>query len=367
MIAEYDVIVIGAGPAGSSAGKAAAERGLKTLILEEHPAIGIPRHCPGRLQGSSFTEEILADLDPSIVLTRYRLRRVYAPSGRLVQEFSIEGRGCCAVLRDEFDREVARQAARAGAEIRLNTRVTGFLREEGKVRGVVTTSRGLPKVYAKVVIAADGLRSILSGVAHQEALARPGEEPIPGILLELEGVKDLEPDVTELHLGAFGENRPRATLWPTRPTSAFIAFDSLAIFEEIRAGDYLLSQKIRDAVPIQMTGFAQSSGWGHALPRTVKDNLMLVGNAAGFTGIIHAIVSGRYAGEVAANSIREGDLSEGALMRYQEMCHRIGLHLTGRDGAALGKLSRLSDEAIEQLLPEMARKGELNYLDQLPF
>ena len=366
-MAEYDVVIIGAGPAGSSAGKAAAEWGLKALILEEHRAIGIPRHCPGRLQGSSFTEEILASLAPSIVLTRYRLRRVYGPSGRLVQEFSIEGRGCCAVLRDEFDRELARQAARAGAELRLNTRVTGLLREERQVRGVVTASRGLPQVYGKVVIAADGLRSILTGISHQEALAGPGEEPIPGILLELVGVRDLEPNVTELHLGAFSQNRPRATLWPTGPTSGFIAFDSLAVFEKIKAGDYLLSRKIRDAVPIQMNGFAQSSGWGHALPRTVKDNLMLVGNAAGYTGIVHAIVSGRYAGEVAATAIKEGDVSEGALSRYEELCRHLGLHLTGRDGAALGKLSGLSDQDIEQLLPEMAQRGELNYLDQLPF
>ena len=42
---EYDVIIIGARPVGCSAGKVAAERGLKTIILEEHRAIGIPRHC----------------------------------------------------------------------------------------------------------------------------------------------------------------------------------------------------------------------------------------------------------------------------------------------------------------------------------
>lgn len=46
---EYDVVVVGGGPCGSSAAKAAAEKGMKTIMLEEHPEIGIPEHCPGIL------------------------------------------------------------------------------------------------------------------------------------------------------------------------------------------------------------------------------------------------------------------------------------------------------------------------------
>jgi NADPH-dependent 2,4-dienoyl-CoA reductase/sulfur reductase-like enzyme len=42
---QYDVAVIGAGPAGGSAALHAAKLGLKTIILEEHNVIGEPVHC----------------------------------------------------------------------------------------------------------------------------------------------------------------------------------------------------------------------------------------------------------------------------------------------------------------------------------
>jgi len=41
----YDVIIVGAGPAGLSSAKSCAEHNLKTLLVEEHPAIGAPVQC----------------------------------------------------------------------------------------------------------------------------------------------------------------------------------------------------------------------------------------------------------------------------------------------------------------------------------
>jgi len=52
----WHMVIIGAGPAGSHAAKVAAENGLQVLLLEEHAAIGQPRHCPGWLLGTGFTE-----------------------------------------------------------------------------------------------------------------------------------------------------------------------------------------------------------------------------------------------------------------------------------------------------------------------
>ena len=46
-MSEYDAIVIGAGPAGCTAAKVAAERGLKVIILEQHKEVGVPQHCGG--------------------------------------------------------------------------------------------------------------------------------------------------------------------------------------------------------------------------------------------------------------------------------------------------------------------------------
>ncbi len=69
---EYDVIVVGAGPADCAAAKAASRQGISVIMIEEHPIIGVPRHCPGRLHSSSFTREILKDLDPRVIVCEYR-------------------------------------------------------------------------------------------------------------------------------------------------------------------------------------------------------------------------------------------------------------------------------------------------------
>ncbi|HYM91618.1 MAG TPA: FAD-dependent oxidoreductase, partial [bacterium] len=43
----YEVIVVGAGPAGAEAARAAARGGLRALLVEEHPTVGVPSHCTG--------------------------------------------------------------------------------------------------------------------------------------------------------------------------------------------------------------------------------------------------------------------------------------------------------------------------------
>lgn len=363
---EYDVIVVGAGSAGCSAAKEAAVRGAKTIVLEEHQAIGVPIHCTGRIQGSSFTQEIMAGLDQNIILTEYRIRRVFAPSGQIVQEIPIAGRVCCMVRRDEFDREIARQAVKAGATILLNTQVSGLIKEGGKVRGVATNSAAMPEVYGKVVISADSRRGAQMGIPRQEGLTWPDEKFKAGILFELEGVKGLEPDVLETHITALIEKR-FVSLWPRSSTSCFTGFASLEEFERVKQGNALISSRLKDAVPLRMYGYVSGSMRGEALPRCVKDGVMLVGDAAGYTGMIHAVVSGRYAGVVAAQAIREGDVGEQRLSQYQKMCRQAGIHLTHLDSKPLQKLVGLSDDAIEKLLPEMAQKNELGYQDQLPF
>jgi hypothetical protein len=66
--------------------------------------------------------------------------------------------------------------------------------------------------------------------------------------------------------------------------------------ERIKKGNWLISRKIRDAVPLRMTGWTTVLGVGGGLPKYVKDALILTGSAAGFLGILSAVCSGRHAG-----------------------------------------------------------------------
>lgn len=365
MAMEYDMIVVGAGLAGSSAAKAAAEKGTRVILIEEHPAIGIPQHCTGRLRGtlrSNLSKTILESISTPVVVTRYKARRFYAPSGKMVAEIPMGDTGCCLILRDVFDRELARQAANAGADIVLNTRVTGLLKEGERVTGVTTNSMSLPQVHGKVVVAADGLYSTEKGIPRWEGLCPPVKVTRAGIQFELARVRDIEPDVMEYHGGSFCK-MGFVMLWPQSSSSCFLSFiDKIEEFERLKAGNYLISRKLKDAVPVRMIGYTQVLDPKGPWPRIVKDGLMLVGEAAGWFGIIQAILSGRFAGEVAADAIKKGDVSEASLSRYNEIYQKLNTALPTKQGSPS---LNPSDETIENSMMEQARSGQWKFLDML--
>jgi len=371
---EYDVIVVGAGPAGSSAAKAAAERGAKTIVLERHQSIGVPVRCTGLVHASSFTESIMATIPEQIILQRHKCRHFYAPSGKLLKEDPWAGPGECAVERDEFDRELARQAIRAGATIVLNTNVEGLLKENGRIKGVVTNSRTMPQVLGKIVIGAGGVRSRRMGITKQEEMNIPDETFWSGVYFEVAGVKDPQPEVYETHFW-HGVNRNFTNLWPRGGDRYSLVLDKFEVFEQIKQIDYPLSRRLRDAYPLRIYGYVQGKLGGQPLPKgKVKDGLILAGEAGGYMSIVHAVVSGRWAGEVAGEAIKEGNVSAERLGAYEEMCKvklpyvSISTVIFKGGFTTMWELADLSsDEEIERWGTELAERDELKNGEQFDF
>ena len=85
---------------------------------------------------------------------------------------------------------------------------------------------------------------------------------------------------------------------------------------------------------------------------------MLVGSAAGFNGMIVAALTGRYAGEVAAEAIREGNVTEGKLGRYEALWKGLGLEHEYDSWIEIMRVVRqLGDDALEDALQEMVQQG----------
>jgi digeranylgeranylglycerophospholipid reductase len=364
-VKKHDLIIVGAGPAGSSAAKVASQKGLKTIVLEKRTVIGTPRQCEGRLVAttrSRLTEEIIESMPKRVVLTEIRARRVFSPSGKLIKEIPLKGTGARLILRDLFDLELARQAANSGAQIVLNTRVTGLLKENGKIVGVRTTSSVLPEVYGKLVISAGGLAALAGGIPKQEGLTRQNQIVLGGILWELTNVKDIEPDIIEWHTGSFSE-RGHTHFFPQDHVSVVMETRTVSDLETIKRGNWLISNKIKNAIPLRMTGWTTVLGVGTGLPKYVKDGLILIGSAAGFLGIESAVYSGLKAGEVAAEVIEQDDVSEKKMSKYETLVKKL---IYGR-GEILRRFYRLSDEQIESILSELVERDELQFWDTVPF
>lgn len=317
MNGEFDVIVIGAGPAGSYAALTAAKHGCSVAIFEEHSAVGWPRHDPGWLMESDFAESLLGSLSKTVSWTRMKEFRVCnAESGDLVEKCT---RGGYFVRRDLLEKEIAAMAVKAGANLFLQTKVEGLLKREGIVEGVETASSRIPSAKAKIIICADGIRSAGTGFAGREQLCE-GKEVRSGISLLLANA-DVSAGVAEQFLSSDPVLNYRC-FWVHGNGLPFVGFPSLEAFYEVKKRkDNAISRKIRNAFPVEITAFSRtySGKYGRYFKDFVKGNMLFVGDASGGAGCIHGMIQGQFAGRIAASAIKEKDISAARLSEYQDL------------------------------------------------
>jgi len=313
-----DIIVVGGGPAGCYAAWTAAEKGLSCWLLEEHTAIGLPRHDPGWLIESPFTEQLADRIKENIRIRRMTAFRVRDPFTGEVRE-EIPGGGYI-VRRDLLERELAIRAANAGTRILLNTRCTGFLKENGRVIGVKTNREDLPELRAGVVICADGLHSARDGLAAGEITSDENLDFGSGVNLELANLKDAEPGTGELYLTEADRELNYKHLVIHEEGQCFLSFSSLSNFEEVRERtDNILSKKLRRAQCLHIGGYQSRRHSGLFLNTIAKDGVLFIGDASGGGGAIHGMIQGYLAAAVAARAIEKMDCSISTLALYHKL------------------------------------------------
>lgn len=151
----WDVIVVGAGPAGATAARVAAESGCETLLLER---AAIPRYktCGGGLIGAS-----LAALPPGLPLNIHDTagQFTFTLNGRRERTLDSTSPTCAMVYRSELDAALTEAASASGAEVRDSTTLTTLEQQGATV--TVRTNRG-DTLHARAVVGADGSASRVS-------------------------------------------------------------------------------------------------------------------------------------------------------------------------------------------------------------
>ena len=153
---EYDIIVVGAGPAGSMAARFAAAQGVSVLMLEKDRDVGYPVRC-GEAISKKGVENFI-DPDERWIAAHITKFSLNAPDGNeALIEFDDTG---YVLERKIFDYELAKTAANAGAEILTRAYVNGLIIENDNVAGVKYEFQGEQKeIKSKIVIGADGVES----------------------------------------------------------------------------------------------------------------------------------------------------------------------------------------------------------------
>ncbi len=155
IIPKYDIIIIGAGIAGSIAAKLLARQGYSILLLEKDPYSGKTNACGGLFDRPYFDRYVNK---PSVLEQRIKKNIFHLPWGNVVYNCDQ-----VTVKRRVFDRYLSEQAAAAGAKVMYLQKVEDYVLE--KVGQVVVTVRDIQKkqlwqAQAKAIIFSDGPNSL---------------------------------------------------------------------------------------------------------------------------------------------------------------------------------------------------------------
>ena len=324
----WDAIVIGGGPAGSTAARYAAEGGASVLVIDGRDPIGSPLQCGELVPSNDEMRRLCPDVPDIVDLLRtpehvISLRtnemRLVPPSGKPLR-YPFEGLVLNRVAHDEELVELARSR---GVEYLVGTRVA--------------------EINSSTVILADGsqynAQVIIGAGGHNDPLRKSHWDVdslnIPVKFVLVDGKFD---DALELH---FGSVAPGGYAWVFPKQGG--ANIGLGIQRNLAKGRSLnlyseeFFSRYQGEVIFSGAGSLPMSG---TIPKFVKGNHLLVGDAAGMVlpsngaGITIAMIGGRIAGQVVAEHLRDDTPLEeyetrwnkqmGKVMRNSKFAFKLG-------------------------------------------
>ncbi|MEK6651055.1 MAG: NAD(P)/FAD-dependent oxidoreductase, partial [Bacteroidota bacterium] len=316
----YDVIVIGAGPTGTTAARYAADHGASVLVLEKDRDVGYPVRCGEAVSHDGVIQFI--DPDPRWIAATVTKFRLVAPNGHSVVP-RLDGVGY-VLERRIFDVEVAKLATRQGAEIVTKAYAYDLMRDaDGHPNGVRTVIKDQKvDLSARIVIGADGVESRVGKWAGIDTTCHIRDmESCAQVTLSNVRV---DTDTLDFYFG--DQVSPGGYLWvfPKGKDTANVGIGINVEEAKRKSAIRYLEEFIEKTYPhaAMLTRIAGGVPCATTCSEIVRDNVLLVGDAAHQVnpmsggGIISGMIGGMLAGQVAAEAIRENDLR--VLPEYQK-------------------------------------------------
>jgi digeranylgeranylglycerophospholipid reductase len=321
MVIECDVLVVGAGPAGSVAALYSSKQGLNTVLIERNSKIGA--HTNTRIDSSPDfgLTEIVKEIGLKTENLVYN-SKWHSPSG---SSFTLHSKTGEYYFKrgqdpDSFERSTVSKAIKNGCKLFGGIMVEEINEDDGRF-DEVTISQGAEKIVIKpeIIIAADGGDSIFHKYVNKRFV-------INRVAYGVTGKDFVQPNNSEIYFDA--DLAPGGYFYVVTCLNGISAAgivsssNKMKRFSERYFNDFLSKKtSIADKIKSNNNKFV---GECHLfkLDRHTHDNLLLVGDAAGLIeplmgyGMLPAIVSGYYAGKYSVEAIKKGDYK--TLKRYEK-------------------------------------------------
>ncbi|MHB8482150.1 MAG: FAD-dependent oxidoreductase [Nitrospiria bacterium] len=349
MMDRFDVIIVGAGPAGSAAALVCARAGLQTVVLERGEFPGAKNIFGGVLYTPVLNELIPgfwkeAPIERPVVSRRFSILSASAESSFSFRESRFNQppfNHSFTALRSRFDRWFSKKAEEAGAMIIPQTLVEELWVENGQIVGVRAGREG-GDLRADLVICAEGANSFLAqkiglrekyppksmAVAVKEVMTLPKE-----VINDRFQLEEGEGAAYEFFAGSVNGLIGSAFIYTNQESLSVglgCTIESL-IDQKMNTNDLLdrfknhpsIRPLIKGAEPQEFAAHLIPEGGYHQVPKMVMNGLMLAGDAAHLvnSSLYHegtnlAMASGMLAGRTAVEAREKGDFSESFLNRY---------------------------------------------------
>lgn len=367
----YDVIVVGAGPAGSTAARRCTEQGLKTILIEKE-RIPRPKLCAGMVSAKAINlipREIPRQLNEGYV----QGFRLFSPTLKSIEIASQEPLGM-SVSRDRFDAFLVGLALDSGCTFHDSDALVDVTTQK---QGVVCQLKSGSFVRGQMVIGADGVAGIVAGKTgirnnwQKDQIGLCLESRIPATRNDLRRIGK----VYELYL----IDIPLGYGWvlPKRSSISLGIGGCLAYLkrpQELLASFCQTVSKLK-GLKLKFSGFG-----AHLIPaggferKLFSERSILVGDAAGFVdslsgeGIYYAMKSGLLAADACKKAIDQNDTSPSFLAKhYSADCNKEfgkdlknALDLTYRIHANYDLFVDVLDSTADSIWIDLAR-GETTY------
>ena len=347
----YDVIIVGAGPAGSYTAYELASLGHDVAVLEEKSAPGLNVCCTGIISTECYHS---LDLGTGGILTKVNSAKFFSPSGRYLRLQS-ENVQAYVVNRFLLDRAIASKAQSQGAKYFFSCRVIDIMPGKSNIQAATLCSGASETFSTRALVLANGFKPKLPKKLELGRIKRF----LVGAQAEIEAK-----DIGELEI-YFGQGiAPGAFAWlvPISTNKAYVGLlaTSCAKLHLQNFIDNLFHQGRVISREVQIEQKAVPLG---TLDRSYGDRVLVIGDAAGHVkpttggGIYFGHIGAKMAAGVLDEALRRDNVTAGWLLSYQKQWKaKMGRELS-RGYRARWAYSKLGDRQIEGIFNVLDTTG----------